>query len=213
MSYYSFDISDVTEDTACNYHVTIYKWTLIFCMIDENRPPFERCNFMCVSRKPSRTGVSAVPPDSLAPLVMTFGSGMRDKFGPVIWWRHFPRYWPFVRGIHRWSMNSPLKGQWRGALMFSLICAWINGWVNNRETGGLRRHRDHYEVTVINIYWMTYIWRVNHINVNVILTTFPSLAVPEVTTCGKTRDENIKNGDICASISTSKRHDFVILQT
>ena len=26
-------------------------------------------------------------------------------------------------------MNSPHKGQWRGASMFSLICAWINGWV------------------------------------------------------------------------------------
>ena len=40
----------------------------------------------------------------------------------VIEWKHFPRYWPFVRGIHR----SPHKGQWRGALMFSLICVWIN---------------------------------------------------------------------------------------
>ena len=30
--------------------------------------------------------------------------------------------------------------------MFSLICAWINGWVNNREAGNLRRHRAHYNV-------------------------------------------------------------------
>ena len=36
----------------------------------------------------------------------------------VIKWRHFSRYWPFVRGIYRPSMNSPHKGQWRGALMF-----------------------------------------------------------------------------------------------
>ena len=41
----------------------------------------------------------------------------------VIKWKHFPRYWPFVRGIHRWPVNSPHKGQWRGALIFSLICA------------------------------------------------------------------------------------------
>ena len=40
----------------------------------------------------------------------------------VIIWKHFPRYWPFVRGIHRQPVNSPHKGQWRGALMFSLIC-------------------------------------------------------------------------------------------
>ena len=51
----------------------------------------------------------------------------------VINWKHFPRYWPFVRGIHRSPVNSLHKGQWRGALMFSLICAWINGSVNNHE--------------------------------------------------------------------------------
>ena len=43
------------------------------------------------------------------------------------WWRHhmepFPRYWPFVRGIQRPLVNFPYKGQWRGASMFSLICA------------------------------------------------------------------------------------------
>ena len=38
-------------------------------------------------------------------------------------WKHFPRYWPFVRGIHRSPVNSPHKGQWRRALMFSLIFA------------------------------------------------------------------------------------------
>ena len=61
----------------------------------------------------------------------------------VIQWKHSPRYWPFVRRIHRSPANSPHKGQWRGALMFSLICVWINGWVNNREAGDLRRYRAH----------------------------------------------------------------------
>ena len=56
---------------------------------------------------------------------------------------------PFVRGIHRWPVNFPHKGQWRGALMFSLICAWANDWVNNRDAGDLRRHRAHYDVTVM----------------------------------------------------------------
>ena len=45
--------------------------------------------------------------------------------------------------------NSLHKGQWRRALMFSLICAWINGCVNNREAGDLRCHRTHYDVTVM----------------------------------------------------------------
>ena len=36
----------------------------------------------------------------------------------VIKWKHFPRHWPFVRGIHWSPVNSPHKGQWRGVLMF-----------------------------------------------------------------------------------------------
>ena len=36
---------------------------------------------------------------------------------------YFP-FWPFVLGIHRSPVNSPHKGQWRGALTFSLIYAW-----------------------------------------------------------------------------------------
>ena len=67
----------------------------------------------------------------------------------VIKWKHFPRYWPFVRGIHRSTVNSPHKGQWRGALMFSLICTWINDCVINRKAGDLRRHCAHYYVTVM----------------------------------------------------------------
>ena len=47
----------------------------------------------------------------------------------------------------RWT---PRKGQGRGALTFSLICSWINGWVNNRQVGYLRCRRTHYDVTVMN---------------------------------------------------------------
>ena len=68
----------------------------------------------------------------------------------VIKWNHFTRYRPLVRGIHRSPVNSPDKCQWCGALMFSLNCAWINGWVNKREAGDLGRHRAHYDVTVMN---------------------------------------------------------------
>ena len=73
-----------------------------------------------------------------------------DAHDDVIKWEHFQRYWPFVRGIHWLPVNSPHKGQWRGALMFSLICAWIYGWVNNREACDSRRYRSHYDVTVIS---------------------------------------------------------------
>ena len=45
--------------------------------------------------------------------------------------------------------ESPYKGQWRTALMFSLICACINGWANIREAGDLRRYRAHYDVILM----------------------------------------------------------------
>ena len=67
----------------------------------------------------------------------------------VIKWKNFPRYWPFAREIHRSPVNSPHKGQWRGALMFPLIHVRINGWVNKREAGDLRRNHAHYDVTVM----------------------------------------------------------------
>ena len=75
----------------------------------------------------------------------------KHTYDDVMKWKYFPRYWPFVRGIHRSPVNSPHKGQWRGALVFSLIGAWINGWVNNREAGDLRRHHAHCDDTVMNV--------------------------------------------------------------
>ena len=76
-------------------------------------------------------------------------SNVSCKHSDVIKWKHFSCYWPFVRGIHRWPVNFPHKGQWRGALMFSLICAWIYGWVINREAGDLRHYCGHYDVIVM----------------------------------------------------------------
>ena len=61
----------------------------------------------------------------------------------------YPRYWPFVRGIHLWLADSPHKGQWRGTFMFSLICAWTNGWANNGDADDLGRHRAHYDITIM----------------------------------------------------------------
>ena len=66
----------------------------------------------------------------------------------VIKWKYFPPYWPFVRRNYRWTVVSPYKGQWLGALMLSFICAKTNGWANNRDAGDLRRYRD-FDVTVM----------------------------------------------------------------
>ena len=71
----------------------------------------------------------------------------------VQWWRH--QMETFSASLALCAENSPVtgesphKGQWRGALMFSLICALINGWVNNLEADDLRRHHTHYDVIVM----------------------------------------------------------------
>ena len=69
-------------------------------------------------------------------------------------WRHqMETFSAFLTGHLCGEFTGPVqfphKGQWRGALMFSLICIWINGWVNNREAGDWRRYRAHYDVTVM----------------------------------------------------------------
>ena len=87
-------------------------------------------------------------------------------------WKYVPRYWPFVRGIHRSPGNSTHKGHWRGALMFSLICAWPSGWVNNQDAGDLRRHGAHYDVTVMGcrivIQWSGQPWDLSAFNASLL---------------------------------------------
>ena len=72
------------------------------------------------------------------------------------WWRHqmetFSALLAICAGNSSVPGKFPHKGQWRGALMLSLICVWINGWENNREAGDLRRYRGntfYYDVTIM----------------------------------------------------------------
>ena len=90
----------------------------------------------------------------------------RHYNGPVLAWyqrtkhrcfimtSNFPCYWPLVRGVHWFSVVPPHKGQRRGALKFSLICAWTNGPANSGDAGDWRRRGAHYDVTVLsNVRW------------------------------------------------------------
>ena len=116
-------------------------------------------------------GIHQFPVDSLhkGPVVQKlFQCHLVSMHDDVIKWKHFPRYWPFVRGIHRSPVNSPHKGQWCGDLMFRLFCAWINGWANNREAGDLRRHRAHYGVIVMALQCHTIQQRI------IVLITWPT---------------------------------------
>ena len=77
--------------------------------------------------------------------------------GVIIWYLFQTRNWLAYNAIWKrvlstiWSpVNSPHKVQWRGALMFPLICVW-NGWVNNREASDLRLYCAHYDVIVMTL--------------------------------------------------------------
>ena len=82
------------------------------------------------------------------PVSVIFSNGWQNL---VSWWGHqmktFSASLAFVRGIHRWPANSPHKGQWRGALMCT-----------SRDADDLRRHRAHYDVTIM---WLDSMWMVD----------------------------------------------------
>ena len=88
------------------------------------------------------------------------------------WWRHqtFSALLAICAGNSPVPVNSPHKGQWSGALMFSLICTWIKGWVNNREAGDLRRHSANYDVIVM-------LWRQAMEKLSVLLAVCASLTI------------------------------------
>ena len=93
----------------------VYKWQVM-----------QNFNVLCVSTscwKSWRAVGDLICHDALVMSLCKYLSILHDD---AIKWKHFPHNCLFVRGIHRSPVNSLNKGQWRGALMFSLICAWIN---------------------------------------------------------------------------------------
>ena len=90
------------------------------------------------------------------------------RFGWLhIWWRHQMETYSALLALC--AENSAHKGQWRGALMSSLISAWLNDWVENRDAGDSRRHRAHYDVTV-KFWSLSYRCHSNYIYAYIIMT-------------------------------------------
>ena len=67
-------------------------------------------------------------------------SRLHDNF---MRWRWFPRYWPFVRGIHQCLVDIPPKTSVTWALMFPLVLSLTDGWKNSQVVGDLIRHESH----------------------------------------------------------------------
>ena len=80
----------------------------------ENRTPFVECKYI--------NNKYPLPNKCCLYSMSMYQKWIPNIHDDVIKWKHFPRHWPFVRGIHRSPGTSSHKGQWRGALMFSLIC-------------------------------------------------------------------------------------------
>ena len=135
---------------TCSLHPTLCMFqSVCWCVTSSLIPPL----LLAASTTPpcAFTSLRTQPHSSilLAASTPRYACTIPGAHDDVIKWKHFSRHWPFVRGIHRSLANFPHKGQWRGALMFSLICVWINDWVNNREAGDLRRYRAHYDVSAM----------------------------------------------------------------
>ena len=107
-----------------NYVILCFRWCACSCYSNENNNDVRAIFKACASHE-----IKFCSKHTDHELHSTGEAMLHDD---VIKWKHFPRYWPFVWRIHRSRMNSPHKGRWRGALMFSMICVWINGWKNNR---------------------------------------------------------------------------------
>ena len=135
------------------------KWVIAIKQDSIANAQTPQCNFLhcqplwCWTRvywenKVNTLDADALPPSitkSSAAMILSVSDGHVLPHDDVIKLKHFPCYWPFVWGIHQSLLASPHEGQWRRALIFSLICVWVN----NREAGDLRYHCPHYDVTVM----------------------------------------------------------------
>ena len=98
------------------------------------------------------------------PQNLTFLVSSCSCFCPIHWSQVLSRKWKVPSNGNIFCVTGPLCGQFTGHrwipltnvsetefLMFSLICTWLNGWVKSRESGDLRHHRAHYDVTVMKL--------------------------------------------------------------
>ena len=127
----SMEYGVVIDAGSSGSRVRVYTWTPRHCSEELPGNVQEIFNFKVVDKFKTKAKTHNAPVSYPA-------------HDDVIKWKHFPCYWPFVRGIHRSPVNSPLKGQWCRTMMFSLIYAWTNGCADNRDAGDLRRHRTYH---------------------------------------------------------------------
>ena len=93
----------------------------------------------------------------VASTTIVTGSYSTSRHDDVIKWKHFPRYWPFVRGIHRWPMDSPHKASdaERWCLFYRRLNKWLSkqswGWWFETPSRSLWRHRNGFAIVVVRL--------------------------------------------------------------
>ena len=132
----SNNTNQIDDKTATN---VVYVWI-----------PHSIMPLIITQRTKSIQGIKNCIPFCIFEPIKTPRSSHDKSHDNVIKWKHFPRYWPFVRGIHRSKVNSPHKGQWRGALMFffdlrlnkRLSKQWWGWWFDTLSRPLWRHHND-----------------------------------------------------------------------
>ena len=139
-----WSLVSLTHTFTLMSHERYYVW---------NHPKFVSLFNILFRSSTSCSGQNERRHQSSAWLTLSWESTGYSLYFTHTWWRHqmetFSALLAFCAENHRSPVTSPHKGLWRGALMFSLICVWINSWVNNPEARDLRRHRAHCDVSVM----------------------------------------------------------------
>ena len=160
------------------YYYFVYAFVWSDCWTTQNNLGVPYTRFCCFTRLQNHEWfVTAMshPPVTQVWLLWILLSEMEDTCATFViqaclpdiimaWWRHQKETFSALLAI--WAGNWPVPGelpthgQSRGALMFSLICVWINCWINNGDAGDLRRYRAHYDVSVmgINTFKISFVW-------------------------------------------------------
>ena len=131
--------------------IKVYAMYLHFFIIDEAQGRHKHlCTCMSVCPRHASHYWICHDPIHFIPRDYTYSVSLNKWF---TWWCHQMETFSALLAIC--VGNSPVislhKGQWCGSLMFSLIGAWLNGWISNGEAGDLRHHHAHYGVTVIDL--------------------------------------------------------------
>ena len=95
------------------------------------------------------------------------------------WWRHQKE--TFSALLVLYAGNSRVTGEFHAqrpqtwSFDVFMICAWINGWVNNREAGDRRRYLAHYDVSSMMITDCSFDWFIRPIPTCTIVRELPGV--------------------------------------